>query len=193
MDLHTILTAIQSKYSKLSADTATEMFSCLKPLSISKNTLLVREGQYADKTYYIIKGCARAYYVKDGKEITDWFAFENEFICSIHSFFNDVPSPHYIEILEDSDLLEITRADAITLCDKYHDFERLQKEVVVHTLLKLQKRVESLLFETAHSRYQSLLVAQPDITQRIPLTHIASHLGITLETLSRIRSPKYGI
>ncbi len=193
LDFSAITTNIENRYCKLTDETIAEIPKYFKLIQCNKNTLLVREGQYAYNTYYIVKGCARAYYVKEDKEITDWFAFENEFICSIHSFFNSVPSPHYIEILEDSILLEVTRTDAQSLSDKYHNFEKLQKEVVVHTLLKLQNRVEGLLFETAYNRYQNLLAAQPDITQRVPLTHIASHLGITLETLSRIRSPKYGI
>lgn len=192
-DFGTIITAIENRYCKLSEDCIAALPLHSKLMPASKDTKLVKEGQYADKTYYIIQGCVRAFYVKDCKEITDWFAFENEFVCSIHSFFNNVPSPHYIEVLEDSLLLEINRANAQLLSDKYHNFERLQKEVVVHTLLKLQNRVESLLFETASNRYKSLLTTQPDITQRVPLTHIASHLGITLETLSRIRNPKYGI
>ncbi len=193
INFDTIITNIENRYCKLTDETIAEIPKYFKLIECNKNTLLVREGQQANKTYYMIKGCARAYYVKDGKEITHWFAFENEFICSIHSFFNNIPSPHFIEILEDSILLEVTRADVQLLADKNHNFEKLQKEVVVHTLLKLQYRVEGLLFETAYNRYQNLLDAQPDITQRVPLTHIASHLGITLETLSRIRSPKYGI
>ncbi len=193
LDFHKIIDAIETRYGKLDAACIDAMLTQLKPLQAARETQLVKEGQYADKTYYIIKGCVRAFYIKDGKEITDWFAFENEFVCSIHSFFNRVPSPHFIEVLEDSRLLEIDRDAAEMLSRAYHSFETLQKNVVIHTLLKLQNRVEGLLFENAHNRYQHLIGQQPDITQRIPLTHIASHLGITLETLSRIRHPKYGI
>ncbi|MFN4248858.1 MAG: Crp/Fnr family transcriptional regulator [Flavipsychrobacter sp.] len=192
-DFDHVIAAIESRYCKLQPDCIAALPMHFRPMQVSKETKLVKEGQYADKTYYIVKGCVRAYYVKDGKEITDWFAFENEFVCSIHSFFNNVPSPHYIEVLEDSLLLEISRDSAQQLSEAFHNFETLQKQVVVHTLLKLQYRVEGLLFESAHNRYQNLLAYQPDITLRVPLTHIASHLGITLETLSRIRNPKYGI
>lgn len=193
LDFDKIINAIETRYSKLDAACIEAMLTHLRPIHAAKETRLVKEGQYADKTYYIIHGCVRAFYIKDGKEITDWFAFENEFVCSIHSFFNGVPSPHFIEVLEDSWLLEINRDAADMLSRAYHSFETLQKSVVIHTLLKLQNRVEGLLFENAHNRYHHLIAQQPDITQRISLTHIASHLGITLETLSRIRNPKYGI
>ena len=149
--------------------------------------MLVREGQYADKTFFIVKGCARAYYLKDGKDISDWFAFENDFISSINSFFLNVPSPHFIELLEDSVLLEIARENVEKLSDTYRDFERLSKIVVIKTMLKQQERISSMQFHSAEQKYKTILSIHPNISQRIPLTHIASYLGITLETLSRIR------
>ena len=79
------------------------------------------------------------------------------------------------------------------LADKHHDFERLGRLVVTKTMLQLQHRIVAVQFETAQQKYENLLKARPDITQRVSLSHIASYLGITLETLSRIRNPKRGI
>lgn len=185
-----IIDNISMYYSHLTEHCKKDFKDLSKVLNFDKSTILVREGQYADKTYFIVQGCARAFYLKGGKDITDWFVFENDFMCSINSFFLNIPSPHYIEVLEQTTLLEITRDKMTKLCDKYHDFDRLGRIVTTKTMLQLQQRIVSVQFETALQKYENLLNIRPDITQRIPLTHIASYLGITLETLSRIRNPR---
>ncbi len=188
-----IIESITENYFKLSTDCMTDLAAHSNVLNLEKGTQIVREGAYSDKVFYIASGSARAYYIKDGKDISDWFAFENNFICSINSFFLDIPSPHYIETIESCILLEIQREDVNKLSDQYLDFDRLGKQIVTQTMLQLQQRIVDFQFETALKSYENLLKIRPDITQRIPLTHIASYLGITLETLSRIRNPKYGI
>lgn len=190
MKLEDILSAISETYAPLTPECQEALLSSAKILSFEKNTTLVRAGQFSDKTFYIIQGCARAYYLKDGKDISDWFAFENEFISSIVSFFKNEPSPHAIELLEDSLLVEFSRDQIEQLATKYHDFERLIRAVVTTTMLKQHERIVSIQFETAEKKYQNLLETHPTITQRVPLTHLASYLGITLETLSRIRGNK---
>ena len=188
LDKNKIVDRITSKYSNLNDLVKIELLENARVLKLPKGTTLVKEGQLSDKTFFIIKGCARAYYLKEGKDISDWFAFEDEFISSINSFFLNVPSPHYIEVLEDSILLEISRNDVEKLSEKYHDFERLTKVIVTKTMLQQQQRIVSMQFYTAEEKYKNLLSIRKDITNRVPLTHIASYIGITLETLSRIRN-----
>ena len=185
-----VINIISETYSTLTDECQQEFSNSSKISILQKGTTLVKEGQYSDKTFFIIEGCARAYYLKDGKDISDWFAFENDFISSINSFFQDIPSPHYIELLEDSILLEISRKDVELLSAKYHEFERLSKIIIIKTMLQLQERISSMQFHSAEQKYENLLSIRPNITQRIALTHIASYIGITLETLSRIRKPK---
>jgi CRP-like cAMP-binding protein len=190
MTYEKILSDIENNYSNLPTECKVELQLNSKILTVDKETTLVKEGQYADKTYFIVNGCARAYYIKDGKDITDWFAFENDFINSINSYFQNILSPHYIEVLEQSIVLEIPRDIANKLAKKYIEFERLEKTAITKTMLQLQARIVSMQFETAQQKYENLVKVKPDITQRVPLTHIASFLGITLETLSRIRNTK---
>ncbi|UTW65331.1 Crp/Fnr family transcriptional regulator [bacterium SCSIO 12643] len=188
-----IIQSINETYSPLTEECIQELLTSAKISTLKKESTLVREGQYSNKTYYIINGCARAYYLQDGKDISDWFAFENEFISSIVSFFTGAPSPHYIELLEDSVLLEINRDHVNYLSHKYHDFERLIRVIVTKTMLRQQERIASIQFQRAEQRYENILAMYPKITQRVPLTHISSYLGITLETLSRIRNPRRSI
>jgi len=190
MNTEDIIKKISDTYSTLTYDCQQELLDSAKILKLEKDTTLVREGQFSDKTYYIVNGCARAYYLKDGKDISDWFAFQNEFISSIVSFFTNKPSPHYIELLEDSILIEFSKDQIDQMSMKYHDFEHFIRVVVTKTMLSLQERIVSIQFQSAEQKYKNILALHPNITNRIPLTHIASYLGITLETLSRIRNPK---
>lgn len=193
MSLQEIINVINKEYTPLSQECQQEFINNAKLLSVPRGEILIKEGQLSSKAYFIVHGCARAFYLKNGKDVSDWFAFENDFISAIVSFFGDKPSPHYIEILEDSLLIEISKEDIEELATKYRDFESLIRIVVTKTMLGQQERIAAILFQTADQKYENLLKIYPNITQKVPLTHIASYLGITLETLSRIRNPKYKI
>lgn len=190
MESRNLMDQIGKSYVPLSSTTQQELLENLTLRTIEKGEVVVREGQYARKAFYIVKGCARAYYLKSGKDVSDWFAFENEFISPIVSFFGNQPSPHCIEFVEDSIVFEISKTSIDELAQKHHDLERLNREVVTQTMLRQQERIASILFYTAQKRYEQLLTIRPDIIQRVPLTHIASYLGMTLETLSRVRNAK---
>lgn len=193
MNFQQIFEKIETHYLALTEECKNDLINRSKILSPDKEIKIVSEGQFADKSYFIAHGSARAFYLKDGKDVTDWFAFENDFICSLNSFFLNIPSLHFIEVLEPSMLLEVSRENVAFLSEKHKEFDQLNKMVITKTMLQQQQRIVSLQFETALQKYNNLLKVIPDITQRVPLTHIASYLGITLETLSRIRNPNYRI
>ncbi|WP_242205479.1 Crp/Fnr family transcriptional regulator [Aestuariivivens insulae] len=193
MNIEKILIEIGEVYSPLTYECHQEFIANSKFVTFKKGDIIVREGQYSKKAYLIIEGCARAYYLKDGKDISDWFTFENQFMASIVSFFSNQPSPHYVEFVEESKVLEFSKETVDLLSKNFHDFERFISKVVTETMLGLCERLHTIQFSKAEERYQNLISIYPDITQRIPLTHIASYLGITLETLSRIRNPKVRI
>ncbi len=188
-----VLATIGEAYSPLSIECQEELMTHSTLKTFKKGEVVVREGQYSKKAYLIIEGCARAYYLKDGKDISDWFTFENQFAAPIVSFFSEKPSPHYVEFVEDSMAYEFSKDTMDHLCDRYPDFERFISKVVTETMLGLCQRLNAIQFNKAEDRYKQLLTIYPDITNRIPLTHIASYLGITLETLSRIRSAQVRI
>ncbi|MGQ3678781.1 Crp/Fnr family transcriptional regulator [Tenacibaculum discolor] len=190
MNYKEVFKTIEETYTPLSTECQQELIASSKVCAYKKGDIVVREGQFSKKVFFIVQGCSRAYYLKDGKDISDWFTFENQFMASIVSFFSNEPSPHYVEFIEDSTILEFSKDTVDKLSQKHHDFERLISKIVTETMLGLCERLYTIQFNKAEERYKHLLSIYPFITNRIPLTHIASYLGITLETLSRIRNPK---
>lgn len=190
MQFEKIVNQLGEFYTPLSIECQQDLIANSKLCRFNKGEIVVREGQYSEKAYLIVEGCARAYYLKDGKDISDWFTFENQFMAPIVSFFSAKPSPHYVEFVEDSVVYEFSKATFDSLSQKYHDFERFVSKVVTETMLGLCERLYTIQFNRAEDRFKHLISIYPDITNRIPLTHIASYLGITLETLSRIRNKK---
>ncbi len=161
-----------------------------KHWSVPKDYLLVREHTVADYFYFIERGIARIYYYKNDKEITEWIAMDEQFFFSITSFFERTPSQLIIQTLEPSEVYGIHHNDLMALADKHHDIEKLLRKMITRSLILSQVRMNAIQFETAQQRYERLLKVSPNIIQRVPLSYIASFLGVTLETLSRIRSTK---
>lgn len=131
--------------------------ACSKVSTFKRGDVVVSEGQFSKKAYLIVEGCSRAYYLKDGKDISDWFTFENEFMAPIVSFFSDKPSPHYVEFIEDSTVLEFSKDSIDKLTSKHHDFERFISRVVTETMLGLCERLYTIQFNKADEMYTQLI------------------------------------
>lgn len=176
--------------SPLSKESMSAFCQAWKHWSTTKDFFLLKENTISDYIYFIEKGVARIYYYKNGKEITEWIALDGQFFLSIASFFQRIPSYLAIQTIEPSQVYGIHHDDLMKLADEYHDIERLLRKMVTTSLILSQERMDSIQFESAQQRYEKLLKTSPQIVQRVPLTYIASFLGITLETLSRIRSQR---
>jgi CRP-like cAMP-binding protein len=187
--VESLQTAI-TNISLLSDESLNIFLSAWKHWTTTKDFFLVKENTGSDYLYFIEKGIARIYYYKNGKEITEWIAMDEQFFLSITSFFQRTPSHLIIQTIEPSEVYGIHHDDFMRLADKYHDVERLLRKMVTASLILSQIRMDSIQFESAQQRYEKLLQTSPQIVQRVPLTYIASFLGITLETLSRIRSAR---
>jgi CRP-like cAMP-binding protein len=176
--------------SPLSAQSLPVFLAAWKHWSVPKDHNLLREHAVSDYIYFIEKGVIRIFYHKNDKEVTEWIAMDEQFFMSITSFFQRTPSHLIIQTLEPSLIYGIHHNDFMALADQYHDIERLLRKMVTGSLILSQQRMDSIQFETAHQRYDRLITNSPHIIQRIPLSYIASFLGVTLETLSRIRSSR---
>lgn len=172
----------------LSADSKLAMAGILKKASFPKGHQLLDAGSVCRHVYFIEKGLTRTYYTKDGKDVTDWISVEKTFATSIVSFITGLPDIRSIELLEPTVLWTIGHDDLQRLYDENHEIERFGRLLVSYGLVQMQQRFDDLHFATARERYRKLMEQTPSIVQRVPLGMVASYLGITPETLSRIRA-----
>lgn len=179
-----------SKLSLLSPEVMQVFLNAWQRWQVPKDHFLVREHEVCDYIFFIKKGVARIYYYKNEKEITEWIAKDEEFFLSIISFFERKPSRLIIQVLEPAEVMGIHYNDLTRLASQYHEIETLFRKMLTFSLILSQYRMDSIQFETAQQRYDKLMKDSPQIIQRVPLSYIASFLGVTLETLSRIRSHK---
>ena len=155
---------------------------------VEKNRDVQSIGHTCRTIYFINKGIARIYYYKDEVDITESFAFEHQVVVRYESLFTGRPSRKAIQALEDTELVAIDAGKLFQLYDRYPDIERLFRKIFEAAHVDTINRVESIQFHSAAERYQALLRASPDIIRRVPLKYIASYLGITQVSLSRIRA-----
>jgi len=177
-----------TNYAPLSAGAQHALQDCFQKISLPKNEYLLNEGQVCRQLYFVEKGALRGFYNLDGKEITHWFGFEKDFVTSFHSFITKEPAVENIQLLEGSILWVISKETLTELFNRHHEIERLVRIVYEKYYIRLEERFVNAQFKTATERYENLLQQTPFILERVPLGCIASYLGISQETLSRIRS-----
>jgi CRP-like cAMP-binding protein len=172
----------------ISKELEAELNSISREIHIPKNTILVNERERCRNLYFIKKGLARGYYYEENKEITHWFAQENEFATSFYSFITVEPSPETIETLEDCELIQISHADLQDLYKKFPETERIGRIITEKYYIKLEERFLNQRIRSAKDKYLQLLEKNPKLLNRAALGQIASYLGIAQETLSRARA-----
>jgi len=164
------------------------ILSAFEETSIKKKKDLLVPGQFCDYVYFITKGCLRSYYVdKKGMEHIYQIRMDNNWISDLESFFSQRPSKYYIEALEDSHLLCISMDRLEQLYAEVPILERYFRILFQKAYINALERLNQSMWEPANERYEAMLKEQPDMLQRVPLVYIASYLGITPESLSRIR------
>ncbi|MFC4870447.1 Crp/Fnr family transcriptional regulator [Negadavirga shengliensis] len=157
-------------------------------LELEKNKDLQPIGHTCRTIYFVDKGLARIYYYKDGVDITESFSFEGTLIARVESLFTGRPSQKAIQTLQPSRFIGINAAQLFKLYDEFHEVERLFRKIFEAAYVETVNRIEGIQFHTAEERYSALLADSPDLLKQIPLKYIASYLGITQVSLSRIRA-----
>ena len=139
---------------------------------------------------FIVNGSVRYYHVKDGTEITGYFSFENEFVSSYKSFLTGEPSINYIQALEPTTIILISKKNMDAMLANpmlAYKMERFGRLIAEHYLICYEERITSFITQTPEERYLKLLQTGRDVLQRMPQHYVANFLGITPVSLSRIR------
>lgn len=154
----------------------------------SKKEIILEAGEFTDDVYFICNGIVRIYYVKEEKEITTWFIKENMVFAATYSLLSGNANFSNYEALEDSNVLKIKYSTLEYYYKKYHSLEHLGRKMVESYFSNFMKRSFDVMFLSAEERYQLFVKQHPDLLNRVPLRYVASYLGLTQETLSRLRS-----
>lgn len=161
-------------------------------VNVKKKTILLNAGEKSSDIYFIKSGAARVYYLdKEGTETTSWFLFENEFLISVYSFFTGQPSFEYVETLEDCTLIVLKRTVLNHLYEQFLEFNVIGRKLTEYYYIRNETQANDLRILTAKERYLKLMKNNPKLINRVALGYIASYLGISQETLSRIRRQIY--
>ncbi|MDB5284463.1 MAG: Crp/Fnr family transcriptional regulator [Bacteroidota bacterium] len=155
--------------------------------SVPKKCRLTDAGEIAREAYFINKGLARLYFLKEGEEINANFVFENGFITSFESFLLQNQSRQVVETLEESELLVLRKHKLDELTKAFPKFNIFNKIMAEQAFFMLQRRASSFILDSAEQRYLDMVQQRPNILERIPQHMIASYLGVTPVSLSRIR------
>jgi len=159
----------------------------LEVVELQKNHILLREGQRSDYIYVVIKGLLRMYYMKEGEEVCSRFMDEGHLSLSVKSFYMRTPGYEFIETIEPSIIARIHFDNLEKLYNDHPDFNYIGRVITQLYFIRSEERLYLIRKQSAEERYVTFMELFPTLLQRVPLTYLASYLGITLETLSRIR------
>lgn len=178
------------QYIPLTAELKKELSERIEMISFKKGDMILHADTICTKSYFIQKGIFRTYFIKDDKEVTEYFSAENEWVNSPRSFMQRKIDIYYIEAIENTDAFCLHVNDLVYLFNQFPEMERYARLSMGTVFGHFLERITSMRFTTAKEKYTHFLQTYHDIYHRLPLGMIASYLGITQETLSRIRSDK---
>ncbi|WP_345070894.1 Crp/Fnr family transcriptional regulator [Hymenobacter fastidiosus] len=172
----------------LSAGLTEAILASTMPEKLPAHHVLLRPGQVARRVYFLETGLVRGYTLLHGREISSWFMQAGDFVISILSFFTQQPSEEYLELLEPAVVHSISYDQLQRLYHDFPEFNFIGRRLIEKYYVLSEQRAQHLRSRTAAERYALLVRDFPTVFQRVALHHIASHLGMAPETLSRLRN-----
>lgn len=160
----------------------------LKTKELSRKEYLLKQGRVSKEICFIEKGLLRCFYLKDDKEICSWFMKEYDVTILLKSFFTQQSSNENIQALEDCILYYITYDELQYIYKTYPEFNFISRVLTEQYYTLSEQRLYSIRMQRSFERYDFLIEKDPELIQRVPSKYLASYLGITEETLSRVRS-----
>ncbi|RZJ48732.1 MAG: Crp/Fnr family transcriptional regulator [Flavobacterium sp.] len=175
------------KTSPLSDEKFDYVFSFFKPKKIRKNSIIISSGDLVFHEFWVFKGCLKAsYLLEDGKEKIIRFAVEEWWVSDYDAYFKSNPATLNIEALKDCELLTLSLQDREKLCSELPEMNSFFRKKMEGAYSAFQRRLVSMLSNDAKKHYEIFVQQYPMLMERLPKSVIASYLGITRETLSRI-------
>jgi CRP-like cAMP-binding protein len=169
--------------------TLENIFSYFTLIKTKRNQLLLREGEVCKHYYFVNKGCLRLFTInKDGVEGTRYFAFEGAFGTALPSLIEQTPAFEFVQTIENSELLKISRENFFQLVDTVPQFARIYRQILEMGFITAQKRIYGFQGFDALQKVRWVMQYQPDFLVRVSNKMAASYLGITPATLSRLKS-----
>ena len=175
------------RYFRFSQKEKSELEDILIYREVPKKHTLLKIGDISREMYFIKKGCLRFFYDRDGEDVTGFFATENMMLSSFESHLTNTASIQGIEAIEDSELIVIPFAKFTALYDKIPNLNIFGRRLLEERFVFAQKIVASLILDKPEERYLKLFKRQPELLNRVPQHMLATYLGITPVSLSRIR------
>ena len=180
-----------SKHIQLAHDEVTFFTSLLRYRKIRKRQYLLQAGDVSHYENFVTKGCLRAYTVDEqGAEHIIMFGLEGWWISDLYSFLTNTPASQNIDALEDSEVFSIERSDLELLYEKVPKFNKFFLKLLQNAFVAHQRRILASISQSAEEQYSEFIAKYPSIEQRVPQHQIASYLGLSPETVSRIRRTK---
>jgi len=184
-----ILTSFLATNSSLTQTGIENVLTHFKINELKRNEILINHGQTAKHLYFIVKGCLRLYEIdKKGNEVTAYFAFENSLITALPSFILQKPSLDFLIAHEHSTVYSINRADFLMLKESYPEFSKLYGNFVEFAAIHTQMRIYSFLGMEGIDKLRWVMEHEPQLLQRVSSKAVATYLGMTNSTLSKLRA-----
>jgi len=156
---------------------------------VRRYQFLIEEAEPVPYEFFVVQGCLKAFNIdRNGKEHILQFALEGWWISDYQAFFNQGPATMLLSSLEEGELLAISLANRNKLCAEMHKIEHFFRLKITAGFIAMQQRILASMNLNVQERYEKLLKLYPDLAQRVPKQDIAAYLGVTRETLSRLRS-----
>lgn len=178
---------IQEHFGQLTKQELTIIHSYFHDQRLRKNEFFTKSDKICDNLSIIKSGILRVYTLSDGKEITQWISTENFLITEVMGFFFNVPNRWTIQALTETELLTISKENYRRLCKEFPRWNEIEKRFIIKCFTMMEDRVFSFLSMTAEERYDLYFEQNKALFNLVPLQYIASMLGMTAETFSRIR------
>ena len=176
-----------TKFKSLSNEEVEAIDETMRFQEYEKGTVLLKEAQISTDTFFVLEGIVRQYYLIDGVEKTSDFFSDEQWVVSLNHINPNNPSPYFLECCTDCSLLIGNSQKGEGLFKKFPNLGTVSRKLMESVFTQQQEKIQAFTVSTPTIRYQNLLKSRPDLFQRIPQYQIASYIGVTPESLSRIR------